>query len=170
MTETTCVAWLISQKYAAAETISPLGRRVAAILDAFYGGIYHAPEWRYLRQADWSADDWIEVRHRGSLSTFDFDELTRLVFLAHDYAVRLQLEAVGGPKSLLCLCFHLRQHEGDRFQQHPRLEQAMTNWRRVRGGNIDLAWFDHPEQSTSVNGLLSDVHLENIEKEITEHG
>lgn len=144
MTETSCVAWLISQHYTTVDAISPLGRRVALILDAFYRGIYHAPEWRYLKQADWSAADWIEINHRGSLSTIDFDDLTRLVFLAHDYAVRVQLEAVGGPKHLLRLVFHLRQHQGDSHRLHPTLELAVTNWRRtMQGESIDLDWVDH---------------------------
>lgn len=62
------------------------------------------------------------------LSTFDFDGLTRLVFMAHDRCVRVEL-AASGP-GLVRLVLHKRHsREGRMSERHPTLETAVEMWR-----------------------------------------
>lgn len=120
-------AWLIRQRFVNGD-ISEFGVRVAGMLDEWYYGIYHADP-KYLKQADWTSHDWIEVKHYGVLSTVDYNNLTRLVFLAHDYAIRIEIEAVGGPRKLLRFVLYNRQRGDDRFLHHPSIEDALSAWR-----------------------------------------
>lgn len=63
--------------------------------------------------------------HSGSLDTFDFDELTRLVYWAHEYGVRVEL-GNGGPRSLKIMLHARYKREGQMFERHPTMAQAIA--------------------------------------------
>jgi hypothetical protein len=64
------------------------------------------------------------------LATFDFDCLTRLVVLAHDRCVRLEIVSSGPGR--IGLVLHKRaSREGAMHERHPTIEDAVQ---RVRGG------------------------------------
>jgi hypothetical protein len=108
--------------------LSPLGVAVADLLGDLFGGIYHL-ETKYLKEVDWGNDHHIVVtlRHK-SLATFDYDELTRLVFLCHDHAIRCSVDARAN--NMLELMFHQREREGGISKRHPTIEQALEMWRK----------------------------------------
>lgn len=61
-------------------------------------------------------------------ATFDFDGLTRAVFMAHDRCMRLEI-ATSGP-GMICLKLHKRHtREGRLMERHPTLEEAVDSWR-----------------------------------------
>jgi hypothetical protein len=64
----------------------------------------------------------IKMRAR-TLSTFDQNKLSELVFLAHDRAIRAQV-------SDGWIILHSRQREGSISQRHPTLEEAISHYRR----------------------------------------
>lgn len=68
------------------------------------------------------------VNHIGDLSTFDFDKLTRLVFLAHDRCIRVEVSN-SGPR-MVKISIWKRQREGSMWQRHPTMEQALEQWRK----------------------------------------
>jgi len=111
---------------------SPLGRRVAHLLDAWVG-IHHISR-GILRRVDWS-DPWLirtACPSYANLATYDGDHLTRLVFLAHDLCVRVELRPHG--PSYVGLVFTPRERDGDREQHmrdlrnHPTLDEAVAAW------------------------------------------
>lgn len=62
------------------------------------------------------------------LSTFDFDYLTRLVVLAHDHCIRVEIISSG--PGLIGIVLHKRQGRiGDIWSRHPTIEDAVV---RVR--------------------------------------
>ncbi len=64
-----------------------------------------------------------------SLSTFDFDELTRLVLLAHDRAIRVQVSPVNF--RYLQIAIHYRgKRDGSVYERHPTIETALEVHRR----------------------------------------
>lgn len=67
------------------------------------------------------------IIHPGDCSTYDFNFLTRLVFLAHDMAVRVSIMQ-GGPNALKIAIWQ-RQREGRLFERHPTIDEALVNWR-----------------------------------------
>lgn len=108
--------------------LSDLGRDVADLLGELYWGIYHL-EPGALSRADWSATEniFLVISHRADWSTFDFDNLTRLVFLAHHMAIRVELEPVA-PKCMR-VRFSRRQRSGATSERHPDLEEAIDTFR-----------------------------------------
>jgi hypothetical protein len=107
---------------------SEFGRTVAAICSIFAGGLHNWTPVSSAKKADWSNQHCIEIVWGGTLSTFDYSNLTALVILAHDYAVRIELKAVA--PNYMRLLFHPRKRRGDIFERHPTIEQAVETLRR----------------------------------------
>lgn len=105
--------------------MSPLGEAVANLLGDVFAGIYHLDE-RELRKVDWDDGYFISFRLDGvSLSTFDNDRLTRLVVLAHDRMLRVDISGAGRNK--LELMFHLRAtRTGDLMRRMPTMETHLA--------------------------------------------
>ena len=93
--------------------ISAFGFEVAELLGELYRGIYHV-DGEAMRRVDWADNKFIElvVTDGGSWATFDFDWLTRLVVLAHDRCIRVEIGAAS-PRHLR-LSFSKRQRDGGR--------------------------------------------------------
>jgi hypothetical protein len=110
---------------------SEAGLRSAELLDHWLG-LHHIPE------GNLAGVDWSHMRFQqllistiggwASLSSFDGSGLTRLVFLAHDLAVRIELDP--HHFRFLKLTMHPRPRDGGNFSaRHPTLEAAVTDWR-----------------------------------------
>lgn len=114
------VRWLRQNKVAA---ISPLGEAVAALWHDALGQLYRLDGAE--RRVDWG-NPYVIVIKWGfrDLSTFDGGILTRLVFLAHDRAIRVEVQ----PSShrYVTLLFHQRGREGGQSHRHPTLEEAVA--------------------------------------------
>lgn len=107
---------------------SPLGCAVADLLGDLFRGIYHLDS-KGLRRVAWSDKFIVRLTVRRSLSTFDFDLLTRLVFLCHDRALRCEVEGCG--PGWMRLTFHQRARAGSVSERHPNLEDALQGWRET---------------------------------------
>jgi hypothetical protein len=106
---------------------SEFGRRVADLLVEWQAGIYHL-DTKALKRVNWTDPRLITLTVRFiSYATFDGSYLTRLVFLAHDACIRVELEAVG-PRCMR-IWFHPRKRDGHLAERHPTLEEAVTRWR-----------------------------------------
>jgi len=91
-------------------------------------GLHHAPD--TVRPF---CDDAIElVFHRGkTFATFDFDELTRLVFLAHDQCIRAEIASAGMHLAVRLFARHTR--EGSTSSRHPTLPEVAMRWTERQG-------------------------------------
>ena len=69
-----------------------------------------------------------KVNAHASLATYDFDTLTRLVFLAHDRCVRVEI-VQGGPGRVGVVIWRRAGRFGDIYSRHPSIEQALLLWR-----------------------------------------
>lgn len=121
-------------------TISPLGEAVANLLGDLFKGIYHIQDDVLRDLKIWQAVHYFSlVLYRGShssgLDTYDGDDLTKLVFLAHHYAIRVEVHP--HTFSHLRLCFSQRQR-GGRFYEHcPTNEQALGKFHKlVESGDV----------------------------------
>jgi hypothetical protein len=90
----------------------------------FYLGEHHIP-----KSGIKSFGEGWYVNHYGELSTFDFDNLTRLVFLAHDMCFRISVMN-SGPGMIKIVIWKRDGREGKIWQRHPTIETALTGWRR----------------------------------------
>jgi hypothetical protein len=88
-----------------------------AFFAEFYRGEHHFPGKIKQYGEGWS------MSHFGSMATFDGDDLTRLVILAHARCVRAQVES-GGPNRMR-IAIWKREREGSMFERHPTIEMAV---------------------------------------------
>ena len=93
-----------------------------AFFSAFYRGEHHFPAKLKPYGEGWA------MSHFGSLATFDDDGLTRLVLLAHDRCIRVQVEQ-GGPNRLR-IAIWKREREGSMYERHPTIEAAIEAFRQ----------------------------------------
>lgn len=64
-----------------------------------------------------------------SVSTFDYDLLTRAVILAHDRCIRLEIRPAG-PRNI-AFAFTKRRRDGRMSERHPTIEDAVAAVRRA---------------------------------------
>ena len=111
--------------------LSDLGKDVADLLGDWQRGIYHL-NYTELYKVQWENKLWMEITiYSPRMSTFDFDDLTRLVFLAHERAIRIELEPA--THHYMKLIFHKRTHgpkDGD-ILHHPSLEEAVNLFKQT---------------------------------------
>jgi hypothetical protein len=109
-------------------TLTPFNRLAVAMLSRMYAtGIYNVGAvWE---KTDWSAGRGVMfvVYAGGGLSTFDFDKLTRAVLVAHDEAIRIDIEPHG--RGYFKVWMHPRGREGGMSERHPTIEQAIAAFR-----------------------------------------
>lgn len=111
--------------------MSEFGREVADLLGDLFLGIYHVNP-AYLIKVDWSGSAFIELAVDQTFATFDYSNLTRFVFLCHDYGIRGQIS----PRSnrTMMFMFHPRERKnGARnvSQWHPTLEESIEMHRKA---------------------------------------
>src|ERR1044072_4718821 len=89
----------------------------------FYYGEHHIPK----HQVHEFGHGWMVKHVRGDLATFDYNELTRLVIMAHDYCYRASISPLS--KSTVQIAIWKREREGSMSERHPTLEQAIEKLR-----------------------------------------
>lgn len=108
------------------EILNDFQKKVVDIVGMVGCGIYNAPiadriDWEYGGRG-------VAVIWKRELATFDFDQLTRLVFLCHEARIRCQVESAG-PR-MMRLAFWQRVHAGDVAVRHPNLDEAVAAFRQ----------------------------------------
>ena len=89
----------------------------------FYYGEHHIPK----HQVHEFGHGWMVKHDRGDLATFDYNDLTRLVIMAHDKCYRASISPLS--KSTLQIAILKREREGSMSERHPTLEQAIEKLR-----------------------------------------
>lgn len=109
--------------------LSPFAREVADLLGDVWKGIYHLDD-KQLKKVDWKATQYIRFLWRGTISTFDFCEMTDLVLAAHDRGIRVEVSAVA--PGWLVFMFHPRGSTA-LCGMHPTIEKAIARHRKQFG-------------------------------------
>lgn len=111
------------------KSISGFGERVIKVLDFVFGGIHHVSN-TALSHCGWDNKRMIDVIIKGTdWSTYDYDTLTKLVFCAHHYCVRVELNPLPGGNMLLL--FFNRDRSVDMFERHATLDEAVTSFKKM---------------------------------------
>jgi len=87
-----------------------------------YYGSHHIPSNIKQFGSGWA------INHYGDIATHDFNQLTRMVFLAHDMCYRLQIQQ-GAPGGVKIIVWKRGVRTGDISDRHPTVEQALAIWR-----------------------------------------
>lgn len=111
------------------QPMSDFGRDVANLLGEWQAGIYHL-DTKQLYKVEWNNTHYIELNlfHR-SISTFDDSSLTRLVFLAHHLAIRVEISPCN--MQSIKLRFHRRFRIDDYDHRHPTLDEAVKRFKET---------------------------------------
>lgn len=116
--------------------MSKLGQTVAHIIGISCGGIYNAvPK---PTNVDWSSERYIQVSIHHGLSTYDFNELTNLVFLCHEARVRLSI--LQSSPGRVALGFSPRRICASMAEHHPNLDEAVATLRSWLPADHPLVW------------------------------
>lgn len=122
--------------HAAPDKLSPDQARMFNILGIVGGGIYNAPiSWDTVR---WHCGHGLAVIWHGDLSTFDFWQMSLLVFLCHDARIRCDVSA--HTRHHLQIMLHPRQHEGGMSKRHPNLAEAIEAFRNYVPADHSIAY------------------------------
>jgi hypothetical protein len=89
----------------------------------FYDGEHHIP--KPLKR--FGSTGWCVHHDRGELATFDYNELTRLVVMAHDSCIRVGVEAIRN--NILRIAIWKRETSGSFSERHPQLEDHVKEIR-----------------------------------------
>jgi len=87
----------------------------------FYRGEHHIPG----KIKEWG-EGWCVIHDRGDLATTDYNDLTRLVLMAHRRSIRVSIMAHHF-KSLR-ICIWQRKPGTDMVKEHPSIEQSMESF------------------------------------------
>lgn len=98
-------------------------RECVGLLCRVFRGRHHVPARIY------TCGRGIKCNVRAGLSTVDFDYLTRLVVLAHDMCIRVEIVSSGPGRVGVVL--HKRQRYGDIYERHPTIEDAIEKVREA---------------------------------------
>ena len=99
----------------------------ACLMADIVGGFHHVPS--KIKPCGHG----VETSIFGSWATFDFNQLTVAVVLAHDRMIRVEVSS-SGPR-MFRIMFHKREsREGSMSRRHPTLEDAMLSIRSNYGG------------------------------------
>jgi len=64
-----------------------------------------------------------------AFATFDFDYLTRLVFMAHDRCIRAEIQP-SGPGMLKLVLNKRFYRDGEMYERHPTIETALEKFKK----------------------------------------
>jgi len=67
------------------------------------------------------------ISQKRSFATYDDNWLTKLVFMAHDRCIRVELQAAG--HGITRVILFKRGRDGSLMERHPTLEQALEHYR-----------------------------------------
>lgn len=99
-----------------------LKEKATIFIDKVFGGEHHCEKVAH-------HNNFVEIiTHEGNLSSFDFSQLTRIVVLAHDLCMRVELNPFRGRFKIL---LHNRERQGDVTKRHPQLEEQIAAIRSV---------------------------------------
>lgn len=88
----------------------------------FYRGSHHIPGCKVHE----FGRGWMVKHDRGDISTYDFNDLTRLVLMAHRDCYRASIDT-HGPRALKIMIWK-RKREGSISERHPTIEQAIASF------------------------------------------
>lgn len=98
-----------------------------------YGGVHRIPGARYKWEnvRPYVVKGCWQVSHAGDIATYDYDQLTRLVFLAHEMCIRAGITPCG-PRHIR-IYITARERVDSYTQGHPTLAEAMDKLREQLG-------------------------------------
>ncbi len=100
--------------------------RAERVLAKTFRGLHHCPDIHKANEGGEFEHWWVNTWE--TLSTFDFDGLTRLVVSAHDECIRAQIMS-SGPRMVKIMLHNRKGRDGGFAERHPTIEDAILEIR-----------------------------------------
>ncbi len=110
------------------EKLKSFSARAEAVLSKTFHGLHHCPKIK--KHYEDSEHEMWETNKYGDLSTFDFDDLTRLVISAHDECIRAAV-CPSGPGMVKIRLWPRTCREGKNYERHSTIETAIERLRKT---------------------------------------
>lgn len=94
-----------------------------AFFSEFYNGEHHIPN--LIKKFGYSG--YSVIHDNGDLATYDFNQLTRLVFMAHEKCIRVSISGYSSRK--IRIAIWKRERTGGMSKIHPTIEEALEKFR-----------------------------------------
>lgn len=107
--------------------LTPFQVKAALVLCRAFGSPWNSP-WNW-SNVNWEFGRGISVCAYTTPSTYDSDDLTRLVIAAHDECVRVEI--LPATPRMLRIAIHPRERDGGMGRRHPTIEDAIARFRGV---------------------------------------
>ncbi len=88
-----------------------------------YGGEHHIPGYKVKPYGQ----GFTIIHDRGDLATYDFNQLTKLVLMAHDKCIRVSVEGYASRKMRISI-WKRQGREGSMSLRHPTIEKAIEDY------------------------------------------
>lgn len=108
------------------QKLSSIAEKSLIILSYTFGGIHHL-DWKQRQKFRYTDEINTDYVLYGNMATWDSNQLTTLVVLAHELAVRVRI----APHSFkyLKITFWERTREGQNHNRHPSMDEVLKYWR-----------------------------------------
>lgn len=113
--------WYVNY-YSKCEKPSLIGYKTLAILTRLYNGMHHVPNTQ-IAKMDWTNKRFLSFKVRDSMATYDYDMLTHLVLLAHEYCVRVEINSCNFHYFEI-MFFNRINRRGKYYERHPTIKKA----------------------------------------------
>jgi len=108
------------------ERLALAQERIRNVLATTFRGIHHCGKIK--KYDEGTVNEMWETNKYGGMTTYDFDELTRLVIAAHDECVRVEISH-SGPGLVKIRLWARDNRDGKYYEKHPTIEEAIKAFR-----------------------------------------
>lgn len=110
--------------------LTPLTEKTLIILSKMLGGLHHLP-FGHLGKLVMEKRSFISYLYQGSLATTDYNSLFILVLMAHELAVRVEIQRT--KKNGILILFHERSHDiKSELPFHPTMDYAIKYFKEYQ--------------------------------------
>jgi hypothetical protein len=124
------------------EQLSEFQAKVVDIIGMVGGGIYNATVSHGSIDYEWGFGGMSVVWKHPQFATWDFNQLTMLVFLCHEARIRCEIDPAG--PHMLRLSFWQRNATGDISTRHPNLDEAVAMFRKYLPADHRIIYREPP--------------------------
>ena len=108
--------------------ISSIAKKALTIISYLEHGLHHV-SWKQREKFQYFDEHSFIYSRFGNMATYDSSELTTLVVLCHELAVRVEISSIGF--RYIKMLFTERQREGkSMYERHPSIDEVVKNWRK----------------------------------------
>lgn len=110
--------------------LSSVATKALTIISYLEGGLHHV-SWKQRENFQYFDEHSFIYKRFGNMATYDSSELTTLVVLCHELAVRVEISSQGFRYTRMLFTERVRDSP-KMYERHPSIDEVIKNWRNKR--------------------------------------